>query len=247
MSLPVPNPYAWYDASQISGVADGAALATWPDLSGNGFDLKQATAAAQPIYYSSTALQLINGLPTVHFDGSDDEMQTAAFPSPVAQPDTIYVVGGAFGGGAPTFYDGLTAANRQLLYDAGPGSFAGYAGATGIVNAATTNLQIIAIVFAGATSSALSLQNLPNVQGSLPLTALSLGTDSLDGLTVGANYAGTSGVFLNGPLAEVLIYKTNHTYGQLKQMMAYLIDKWVLATPAPPPAAGAGPAHVFGS
>jgi large repetitive protein len=40
----------WLDASQITGVSDGAAVGTMPDLSGNSNDYTQATGATQPLY-----------------------------------------------------------------------------------------------------------------------------------------------------------------------------------------------------
>jgi hypothetical protein len=53
----------WYDAHEIS---DGA-VTTWPDLSGNGVDFAQATAANQPTR-SATGLSATK--PGVTFDGS---------------------------------------------------------------------------------------------------------------------------------------------------------------------------------
>jgi len=50
------NLYAWYDASAVNGLSaanptsDGSALSAWKDLSGNGRDLAQATAAYQPLF-----------------------------------------------------------------------------------------------------------------------------------------------------------------------------------------------------
>ncbi len=49
------------------GLADGAAVATWPDSSGNGYDATQATAAAKPTYKAG----IRNGKPVVRFDGGD--------------------------------------------------------------------------------------------------------------------------------------------------------------------------------
>ena len=45
--LDIPNCALWLDASQLS-LADDAPVATWPDLSGNGYDATQATANRRP-------------------------------------------------------------------------------------------------------------------------------------------------------------------------------------------------------
>jgi hypothetical protein len=64
----------WFDASQLA-LSDGASVATWPDLSGNGNDATQATGTTQPIFHTNR----LDGLPIVSFDGIDDNILTAAF------------------------------------------------------------------------------------------------------------------------------------------------------------------------
>lgn len=58
----------WLDASQIVGLNDGDAVATWSDLSGTSNDATQGTAAARPIYKTAQ----LNGRPCVRFDGVND-------------------------------------------------------------------------------------------------------------------------------------------------------------------------------
>jgi hypothetical protein len=57
---PVSGYIAWWDASQITGHANGASVTSWPDSSGNGYTL---TTTTPPIY--TTNVQ--NGLPAVNF------------------------------------------------------------------------------------------------------------------------------------------------------------------------------------
>jgi hypothetical protein len=53
-SLPVISGLAaWYDANRITGLADGAAVSQWNDLSGNGRHLTQNTATNKPLYRSA--------------------------------------------------------------------------------------------------------------------------------------------------------------------------------------------------
>ncbi len=67
---------AW-EADQITGLNDGDPVATWPDASGNGRNLTQAVAANRPTF----RINLLNGRPGVRFDGVNDLMASAAFPS----------------------------------------------------------------------------------------------------------------------------------------------------------------------
>jgi hypothetical protein len=61
-------------------LANGAAVTSWADSSGNARTLTQATAGNQPVF--NTAQQ--NGLGAVTFDGTTDFMATAAFASPTS-------------------------------------------------------------------------------------------------------------------------------------------------------------------
>ncbi|MGI6495134.1 MAG: right-handed parallel beta-helix repeat-containing protein [Kiritimatiellia bacterium] len=72
----------WVAADQIPGAQEGAAVSTWPDLSGNGSDFTVQDGTAPT--YSSTGL---NGRPTVRFTG--DLLRCA---TSVEAPYTIFVV-----------------------------------------------------------------------------------------------------------------------------------------------------------
>ena len=77
----------WLDASQITGLNDGDAVATWSDLSGNGNHATQATASKRPTYQTNEQ----NGLPVVLGDGVDDFLECASAVFPTAD-FTIYAV-----------------------------------------------------------------------------------------------------------------------------------------------------------
>lgn len=81
----------WLEAENLSGVADGAALATLLDGSGNTRNGTQSTAAAQPTYRSTSSTPALpNGKPFAFFDGADDFMFA---PLPVtAAPLTMFAV-----------------------------------------------------------------------------------------------------------------------------------------------------------
>lgn len=66
----------WYPAWALE-LADAASVTTWPDLSRNGFDVTQATAANKPTFQNdSTVLSAVQ--PSVDFDGSNDILTSTA-------------------------------------------------------------------------------------------------------------------------------------------------------------------------
>ena len=71
--LTVPGLKLWVRTESLAALADGAAVASWPDESGNGKHLAQAIAAQKPVHDLDA-----DGLPAVLFDGADDMLVTAA-------------------------------------------------------------------------------------------------------------------------------------------------------------------------
>ena len=109
--MPVSNPYAHYDASDPTTITEsGGYVSQWDDLSGNGYDLIQATGARQPLVV--TAGQ--NGLDYLDFAGGRN-MSTSSALTALSRSITISCVwkippndgANRFGwsefGGAPTF------------------------------------------------------------------------------------------------------------------------------------------------
>ena len=81
----LPGLVLWLQADALTGLADGAPVATWPDRSGAGNSATQALASKQPAFRSG----VVGGLPAVQFDASDDGLSTPADPG---VPVTIVVV-----------------------------------------------------------------------------------------------------------------------------------------------------------
>lgn len=66
----LPDPWVWYKADAVSGVADGGTVETWVDSSGNGNDATQVNSNQRPTWHEGVA----NGLPAVRFDGDNDQL-----------------------------------------------------------------------------------------------------------------------------------------------------------------------------
>jgi hypothetical protein len=73
-TVAINNLLAWYKADAITGLADGDAVASWVDSTGNGHTAAQSTAGKKPVYKTS----IINSLPVVRFDGVDDSMDISS-------------------------------------------------------------------------------------------------------------------------------------------------------------------------
>lgn len=212
-SLPVAGSAAWYDASQITGQADGSALATWADLSGNGHTLTQASPASQPIYYSSTAANLVNGLPAVSFNGGPG-IASAPFAAPLSQPFTICCVWNttAISGAYNYAID-----SDSALLGIGSGVFAIWATGGFVGNAGgSVGLHQHIGVYDGASSAiytdgALGATGSP---GGGNLTMLDLGA--------GAQHGGAA----HGLIPEVIVYPFALTSPQMTSIHDYLKTKW---------------------
>jgi len=57
---------AWFKADALTGLANGARVSKWPDLTGNGFDAIQPVATNQPAFVANA----INGKPALHFSSA---------------------------------------------------------------------------------------------------------------------------------------------------------------------------------
>jgi hypothetical protein len=80
------NNRVWLDAHSL-GLADGAPVSSWTDLSGNGANFNQGVVAKQPTYDVAG----IGGIPSVSFDGIDDAVFIGAVPA-LETPNLTYFI-----------------------------------------------------------------------------------------------------------------------------------------------------------
>ena len=81
-----PNPVVWLKADAITGLKDGAAVASWADTSGMGNNAAQENADQQPTYVANA----IHGKPAVHFDAANQTF--LSLKRPVQDDFTIFCV-----------------------------------------------------------------------------------------------------------------------------------------------------------
>ena len=221
---PVTGYFAWYDASQITGVADGANLRDWKDLSGNHYDATPPVFADQgPIFYKTTSAKLINGLPAVWFASANDDLETAAFGSAVAQPVTICLVA-EFTGlyiSNVAVIDGLDNTFKLQYYngDTYAGAGANSAGEVGWTNA--NGPQVTTVQFHGATSLLRF--------GGATIDNGSYGTNALDGITLGSFGSPLTAQAWTGPICEVIYWPSALSLANIELVEGYLGTKWGIA------------------
>jgi hypothetical protein len=103
----------WFDAGH-EAYADGAAVLTWHDQSGNARDLTAFDSSAAPIFRRAA----VNGRPVIEFDGVRSMLKTYASTFTIAQPDTFFVVYrdlAPAGSGSGFVFDSLNSSVRQVL------------------------------------------------------------------------------------------------------------------------------------
>lgn len=79
----------WFAVDRLTGFNDGDAVTTWPDRSGNGYDVTQGTAGSRPLYKTN----IFKGKPALLFDGVDDYFEnTTVNPFTAGAARTHFIV-----------------------------------------------------------------------------------------------------------------------------------------------------------
>jgi hypothetical protein len=115
------SPSLWLDAQAITPQANGSALASWSDLSGNANTASQTSVGDQPTYRTSA----IGGKPAVRFNGVAANLLLVA--QPLAGACTIFVA--LKYSGTPNSYQPILAVNDLYFLASLPaGSWGGFVG-----------------------------------------------------------------------------------------------------------------------
>jgi hypothetical protein len=200
----------WLKADAITGLADGAAVSSWTDDSGDGYSAVQPSPANQPTYVTGA----MNGMPVVRFSSAHDSYLW--FYRPVQDNFTIICVFQSTQGlgSGSLYYQGAGLVNGEVtgvVNDFGSCLFA-----NGVVCAGTGNPDVAANSGAGYNNGKPHIltfirtkstgQVLLYMDGSL-VGSTTGGTQSLTSpnqLVLGAQQ--TLNNFLSGDIAEVQIF-----------------------------------------
>jgi hypothetical protein len=200
----------WWDAADASTVTISTGVSEWRDKSGNARHAAQTIGNNQPGYTNT-----LNGKNTLTFDGSNDSLLTTSFS--LSQPYSVFCVARRVTGGAQSIYH--RPGDGPVLATFG-GVFYIFAGTA--LNGPTqdTNWHIFHAEHSGA-SSIFRMDGDQKASGNAGTQAIS------QGLRFGADGAGTV-QFLNGDIAEILLYNVIASTAQRNVILSYLKKKWGL-------------------
>lgn len=220
VQLPVPEGLVlWLDAG-VDVTQVGGKVSEWADQSEEGNDATQAVEEKQPTHVANE----LNEKPVVRFDGINDFLSTGAFDEELTQPTTIL---GAWKisdntGASQVLIDGITSDKRNCIYYSEPLSdkHAFYAGTikVGTVLSPPGSFMVSTAVFDGA-DSVLYLNGVVDVEEDV-------GSQGLTGASIGASYIPHA--FLNGDIAEILIFNRALSDTEREAVEDYLMAKYDL-------------------
>lgn len=210
---------AWYDATQITGLADGDTVATWADLSGNGITM---TGYGTPAYRTSG----MNGKPAVEFYSGHSEFFSAASSGYLELTGDFLILAAVkfltVGAGQRTIVSKRYQRWELMEYSAKIGAFVG--GTSNSASSTTTvaiNTEYVVGLRRTATS-ALSVRLDGTQDGTATNSAFGTGGTAAH---IGARPG--DGLFYNGHIGEVIIYDQDVSPGDLAALEAYMADKWL--------------------
>jgi hypothetical protein len=200
------------------GITIGTGVSAWADQSGNGNNVVQATGSKQPTYSASDAA--FNGQASLLFAIANlQTLGNAGWNLP--QPMTMYAVGSI---GVPTglqaFIDSSAASEVFLGQTSASQHWYLYAG--GNIIGGKTN-DAFPHAFCGVVngaSSALYVDDSQVADGSG-----ASGANASQVLAIG----GTTGTYLGGKIAEIIIYNVAHTAAQRETTFTYLSQRYGLS------------------
>ena len=234
------SPTLWLDASDETTITEsGGAVSQWDDKSGNGNNVTQGTASAQP----TTGVDTLNGLNVINFDGSDRLVAATASDWTFLNDGsnhTLFVVSKR--PSSATAMGLLATANvggarlgliviqtntlfQHLLY--------GTVNTITVNNAPTVSTQNwqIGVINADPDNATASARSTISVNGGADQTA-NTATGAVSGtapnhpLTIGS-YGGGSNALL-GDIAEIIVVDGTLTAQQIADTETYLADKWAI-------------------
>jgi hypothetical protein len=234
---PPPVLTTWFKADALA-LANGAAVSTWPDSSGNGDNATQANSSQMPTFVTGA----MNGLPVVRFTSASQTY--LGFPRPVAGDFTIICV-----------FQSTQGLNSGTLYYQGAGLVNGEV--AGVVNDFGTCLFANGSISAGTGNPDVAVDSgtgyndgHPHIMTFTRLRSAGLVALYVDGVLAGTTSGGLQNLtapaqlvlgaqqtllnFLSGDIAEVKIYNAVLSTGDRVADESSLQCKYGLGAGSPP-------------
>lgn len=215
--VPISEYLFHFDASKLD-LADGANVVVWEDLSGNGFDITQASSSLQPTFSADG----FNGKPTVEFAG--DYLQNSAFTldgandfyfamaihiDTTAGSQAIFTVNNSGGSEQPiyVYFSGSEQIARAVI--------------NGTNSASSTGMDVPRTLAVSLDSGTSRVFRNGVGQGTYTVPAV---IDAHDTLTVGARGSGSP--TFTGKISEIIYYPRALTDSDKNAVNSYLMSKW---------------------
>jgi hypothetical protein len=246
-TAPMPGPRLWLRADDLA-LADGAAVATWPDASGYGNDVAQANAAKRPAY----KVNIFGTQPAVLFDGTSDLLATSVNLDTLLGKDgrgTVFVVAKptsfgfaahmvllcAPGGGGGVYPTGMYVDDQDIL-----GAFYQAVNFDGSTDTAIYGLGGMGLsnVYVWMHDIAGSVMLDAKVYGAVDRIEAAVYASTATGASTGHNGVLSIGgqdtlvEYLKGYIAEVIVYDYVMNDSQRAHVFAYLSNKYGTTYPA---------------
>lgn len=225
-------------------------VSKWIDQSGNGNHALQSTSSNQP----TISTNAINGLPALSFNGTSQYLQLlSGFANFTSGASIFVVVNPTSTASDARFIELGTAANTNTISlqrystTAGPGFYV-YSGASGSSVVSTSGLttsqyQLVEALHNGSNVATLYTNGTQIVQGAI---------NSIPNITrtgnIGTNYS-HSGNFIQGQIAEVIVYNKILTDSERQTVESYIYGKYGIgsAPAAPTPVISPSGVSIYGS
>ena len=215
----------WLSASDLNGTgvytsqpANGTAISTWVDKSGNGYNAVQANPSLQPLMHYAA----INNLPAVLFDGANSELDNTALPGKTTST-TFSVLNQQTGGPSfQTILAGSSPSQMSFFFGSSSDNFMTLFGTDLAWDDATTaNSPAVSVT----SPHVLSLTNdsttaRPYVDGTAQTTRLG-STIAFTGYNIGLPSQN-----FKGDLAELIYYDRALSDNEREKVECYLARKY---------------------
>jgi hypothetical protein len=218
----------WLDATKFTGVSCNAGIASWTDAGPYGF---VGTGTNNPTYVTN----IINNKPIVRFNGTNQYFNFGNVLNLETNPINVFAMFKYNSASTPNALIGKTSARAlagrwALVKDTGSNLFVVDTGPTVAANyypdsstvaqlmEGTWNRSVAAIYKNGSFCNSIAVASSSNLTSTDPL-ALGVYPNSTGGFA--SPYA-----YMNGDVAEILVYNKNVTTYQRQQIEGYLSWKW---------------------
>ena len=237
--IPTNGMVLWLKADEID-LADGAAVTSWKDASGNGHEFVQATSSKQPTFVLSESS--FNNMPAVRFDGGDNlglpftaDLNTnefTIFVVPAVSSDTNdpeMIIGNSTSPSS-TAKGWSIAADMQHnnTWEMFAGVSSSYANITAATNSVSSSgvPSILVGQISGGNGAGASATQLFRINGTVIGTATrAYHKDTSETYHIGAGDNATT-YELNGEIAEIIQFNRALTTTEIQQVEGYLAEKY---------------------